>query len=55
MSYMLQHLTSGWDVDQAIINEEERLVCIRFGHDYDPDYNKEKQKNKYQIKQIHIH
>ena len=21
---------------QAILSEEERLVCIRFGHDYDP-------------------
>ncbi|CDR94616.1 dim1 protein-like protein, putative [Babesia bigemina] len=45
MSYMLQHLRSGWAVDQAIMTEEERLVvgavcggysfqCIRFGHDY---------------------
>ncbi|KAL8273293.1 hypothetical protein Esti_002794 [Eimeria stiedai] len=44
MSYMLQHLHSGWQVDQAIITEEERLVvlsvgvqCIRFGHDFDPE------------------
>ncbi|KNC37463.1 dim1 protein [Plasmodium falciparum RAJ116] len=37
MSYMLYHLHRGWDVDQAILSEEERLVCIRFGHDYDPD------------------
>jgi DIM1 family U5 snRNP protein len=36
MSYMLPHLHSGWAVDQAILSEEERLVCIRFGHDYDP-------------------
>nr|2AV4_A Chain A, Thioredoxin-like protein 4A (DIM1) [Plasmodium yoelii] len=36
-SFMLQHLNSGWAVDQAIVNEDERLVCIRFGHDYDPD------------------
>ena len=36
MSYLLPHLTSGWAVDQAILSEETRLVCIRFGHDYDP-------------------
>ena len=34
MSYMLPHLTSGWEVDQAIISEENRLVIIRFGHDW---------------------
>eukprot|EP00923_Selenidium_pygospionis_P043741 GHVN01075515.1.p1 GENE.GHVN01075515.1~~GHVN01075515.1.p1 ORF type:complete len:143 (+),score=15.71 GHVN01075515.1:319-747(+) len=37
MSYMLQHLHSGWSVDQAILSEEERLVCVRFGHDHEPD------------------
>eukprot|EP00933_Yihiella_yeosuensis_P077948 TRINITY_DN88962_c0_g1_i1.p1 TRINITY_DN88962_c0_g1~~TRINITY_DN88962_c0_g1_i1.p1 ORF type:complete len:143 (+),score=23.15 TRINITY_DN88962_c0_g1_i1:90-518(+) len=37
MSFMLPHLHSGWAVDQAILSEEERLVCIRFGHDYDPE------------------
>eukprot|EP00919_Chromeraceae_sp_WS-2016_P045991 GHVR01109375.1.p1 GENE.GHVR01109375.1~~GHVR01109375.1.p1 ORF type:complete len:143 (+),score=24.38 GHVR01109375.1:40-468(+) len=36
MAYMLQHLHSGWAVDQAILSEEERLVVVRFGHDYDP-------------------
>lgn len=35
MSYLLPHLRSGWAVDQAIINEEERVVCLRFGHDHD--------------------
>jgi len=35
MSYMLPHLHSGWAVDQAILAEEERLVVIRFGHDWD--------------------
>jgi len=34
---MLQHLHSGWAVDQAILTEEERIVCVRFGHDHDPD------------------
>jgi len=34
---MLTHLTSGWAVDQAIVLEEERVVVIRFGHDWDPD------------------
>ena len=31
MSYMLQHLVNGWQVDQAILSEEDRLVvnkCI---------------------------
>ena len=36
MSYLLPHLTSGWAVDQAILSEEARVVCLRFGHDYDP-------------------
>merc|ERR1719251_765953 len=35
MSYLLPHLNTGWDVDQAIVNEDERVVCIRFGHDWD--------------------
>ena len=35
MSYLLPHLHSGWEVDQAIVSEEERLVVIRFGHDWD--------------------
>lgn len=37
MSYLLPHLTSGWAVDQAILNENDRVVVIRFGHDHDPD------------------
>ena len=36
MSYLLPHLTSGWAVDQAILSEENRLIVLRFGHDYDP-------------------
>ena len=36
MSYLLPHLRSGWNVDQAILNEEDRVVVIRFGHDFDP-------------------
>lgn len=35
MSYFLPHLPSGWHVDQAILSEEDRVVVIRFGHDYD--------------------
>ena len=31
---MLPHLNSGWEVDQAILQEEERVVIIRFGHDW---------------------
>jgi len=37
MSFQLPHLHSGWAVDQAILAEPERLVCIRFGHDWDPE------------------
>ena len=33
---MLQHLLNGWQVDQAILSEEDRVVIIRFGHDWDP-------------------
>jgi hypothetical protein len=33
---MLQHLHNGWQVDQAILSEEDRVVVIRFGHDWDP-------------------
>jgi U5 snRNP protein, DIM1 family len=33
MSYLLPHLNSGWAVDQAILEEKERLVMIRFGHE----------------------
>ena len=36
MSYLLPHLDNGWEVDQAILSEEDRVVCIRFGHDWDP-------------------
>eukprot|EP00958_Prasinococcus_capsulatus_P017603 scaffold1994_cov318-Prasinococcus_capsulatus_cf.AAC.3 len=35
MSYLLPHLNSGWEVDQAILSEEDRVVVIRFGHDWD--------------------
>ena len=36
MSYMLSHLHNGWQVDQAILSEEDRVLVIRFGHDWDP-------------------
>jgi len=35
MSYLLPHLHSGWSVDQAIVNEEKRVVVVRFGTDGD--------------------
>jgi thiol-disulfide isomerase/thioredoxin len=35
MSYLLPHLHSGWAVDQAILGEEDRVVILRFGHDWD--------------------
>ena len=33
MSYLLPHLMNGWEVDQAILSEDDRLVVIRFGED----------------------
>ena len=35
MAYLLPHLKNGWEVDSAIISEEDKVVVIRFGHDYD--------------------
>lgn len=37
MSYLLPHLHSGYAVDQAILAEEDRVVIIRFGHDWEPN------------------
>jgi Mitosis protein DIM1 len=36
-SVVIPHLVSGWHVDQAIMSEDERLVVIRFGRDWDTD------------------
>jgi DIM1 family U5 snRNP protein len=36
MAYLLPHLRTGWAVDQAILNEGDRVVVMRFGHDHDP-------------------
>ena len=30
MSYMLAHLHNGWQVDQAILSEEDRIVVSNF-------------------------
>lgn len=30
MSYMLPHLHNGWQVDQAILSEEDRVVVSGF-------------------------
>lgn len=35
MSYLLPHLTSGYAVDQAILTIDDKVVIIRFGHDWD--------------------
>ena len=35
MSYLMPHLPSGWHVDEAIKSEEDRVVVLRFGHDWD--------------------
>lgn len=32
---MLPHLTTAYNVDQAIVTEEDRVVLIRFGTDHD--------------------
>ena len=37
MSFLLPHLDNGWEVDQAILSEEDRVVCIRFGSDANKD------------------
>merc|ERR1712137_964056 len=37
MSFMLPHLKNGWQVAQAILSEPERVVVVRFGHDWDPE------------------
>ena len=34
MSYFLPRLESGWHADQAILAEDDRVVVIRFGHDW---------------------
>ena len=36
MSFLLTHLHTGLDVDQAIVWEKNKIVIIRFGHDNDP-------------------
>ena len=35
MSYLLPHLRTAWDVDRSIVNEEKRMVVVRFGRDED--------------------
>merc|ERR1712100_651648 len=35
MAFLLNHLHSGYAVDQSILGEEDRVVVIRFGHDWD--------------------
>lgn len=37
MSAFLPKLESGWHVDQAILAEDDRVVVLRFGKDWDPD------------------
>lgn len=41
MSYMLPHLHTGWHVDQAIMSEDDRVVVIRFGRDWDKECMKQ--------------
>ncbi|KAK8797041.1 hypothetical protein WA158_004251 [Blastocystis sp. Blastoise] len=37
MAYLLPHLHNGYAVDRAILDEQQKLVCVRFGHDWDPN------------------
>jgi len=37
MSFFLTNLTHRWKETQAILTEEERIVVIRFGHDWEPE------------------
>eukprot|EP00747_Dinoflagellata_sp_TGD_P168044 gnl/TRDRNA2_/TRDRNA2_193584_c0_seq1.p1 gnl/TRDRNA2_/TRDRNA2_193584_c0~~gnl/TRDRNA2_/TRDRNA2_193584_c0_seq1.p1 ORF type:complete len:144 (+),score=17.97 gnl/TRDRNA2_/TRDRNA2_193584_c0_seq1:94-525(+) len=38
MAHALQHLHSAWAVEQAVVGgEDSKVVCLRFGHDYDPE------------------
>lgn len=37
-SMVLPHLQNAWQVDQAILSEDERLVVVRFGRDSHPDW-----------------
>eukprot|EP00834_Sanchytrium_tribonematis_P006591 NODE_499_length_6752_cov_0.698482.p4 type:complete len:143 gc:universal NODE_499_length_6752_cov_0.698482:4058-3630(-) len=32
MSFMLHQLTNAWQVDQAILSEDDRVVVLRFGY-----------------------
>jgi len=34
---MLTHLENGWQVDQALQHEQDKLVLIRFGRDHDTE------------------
>ncbi|XP_063138938.1 thioredoxin-like protein 4A isoform X2 [Rattus norvegicus] len=36
MYYILPHLHNGWQVDQAILSEEDCVVVIHFRHDWGP-------------------
>jgi len=41
MSYLLPHLPTGWHVDEAIKSEDDRVVVIRFGRDWDEECMKQ--------------
>lgn len=32
----MTHLHNGWQLDQAILSEEDRVIVVRFDHDWDP-------------------
>jgi DIM1 family U5 snRNP protein len=36
MSFKLPHLNNGCEMEQSILNEEDRLVVIRFGMNWNP-------------------
>jgi len=41
MSYILPHLHTGWPVDQGIMSEDDCVVVIRFGGDWDEECMKQ--------------
>ncbi|CAK7354302.1 unnamed protein product [Dovyalis caffra] len=43
----------GWAVDQAILAEEERVVIIRFGHDWDDTCMQRERKMSYLLPHLH--
>mmetsp|Transcript_33242 Transcript_33242/g.74084 ORF Transcript_33242/g.74084 Transcript_33242/m.74084 type:complete len:143 (+) Transcript_33242:16-444(+) len=37
MAHRLPHLHTAWEVEEAVASEDKKVVCLRLGHDYDPE------------------